>query len=366
MKTPFVHGVYHMTKPPGRRLGGPLLLAAAIALVVPTTHAQNGTRAPSRELDEQHSSLSRAQIQRMEARIATAMAIVNRLEPEAKVLGRASGWRRATLDTLLGLPLDQLQRVERQTSSLDSLTSFIENAAADPVLGDLDRDLLYFPITPCRFMDTRVVGGPIAGFRGIDLFNNGATYGGDASCDPRSLFGVIGNDFGAVALNVTLVGPIAAPGFVAVKPTMASPTTSVLNWYEAGPTVQHANQGIFTTDHSGVPEEFFIQTSDPVHVVLDIFGAFLQPHATPLQAVTNQTVQTIADGATFDFQTAACPAGYSLTNGGHNWAVASPNLWVWQSSANVAGNAWRCRGSNQSGVPAGFTCVARCARVPGR
>jgi hypothetical protein len=79
-------------------------------------------------------------------------------------------------------------------------------------------------------------------------------------------------------MNVTIVDPSTSPGFLAIKPTAAAPTTSLINWYEAGPAVQAANQGIVTIDQD-VPTaaEFVIVASGPVHVIVDIFGAFIAP-----------------------------------------------------------------------------------------
>ena len=57
-------------------------------------------------------------------------------------------------------------------------------------------------------------------------------------------------------MNVTIVAPAAAPGFLALKPTAAAATSSFLNWYEAGPSVQMANMGVVTIfpDAATVPE----------------------------------------------------------------------------------------------------------------
>ncbi len=350
-----------------RFLAGLFALASVITWHTPAGLAAQRPGATRRAAaPETRGAITPRQRERLAARIAIATGLVNRFEQEAKALGRSAGWRRATLDALLGLSLDQIERVERDAHGADALTAALTAAATEgpEVFGDRERDVVYFPITPCRFADTRNIGGPINGFRGYDLFNNGATYGGDASCDPTTRFGIFNNNVAALALNVTIVGPTSAPGFAAVKPNVAAPTTSLLNWYEAGPTVQVANQGLVTMDHSFAPEEFYMQTSGSVHVILDIFGAFLPPHATALQAVTQETTSVIANGGAFDVET-ACPAGYSVTDGGHIWGGAATGLWL-QSSFHSAGNSWRCRGSNQSGAPQSFTCVARCARVPGR
>lgn len=67
-------------------------------------------------------------------------------------------------------------------------------------------DLVYKPISPCRFIDTRSVGGPINGTRSFNLNLTGATYGGQAACNPIAL---IGSDIliGGFAANLTTSSP---------------------------------------------------------------------------------------------------------------------------------------------------------------
>lgn len=352
-----------------RRVGVPLLLTALIALVAPVTLAERGAAQTHRGKPDEAAAkgVTPTQIENAEARIAVATAIVNRLETEAKALGRSSGWRRASLDSLLGLSLSQLHRVEQEAHGVDSLASVIAEIADDPqVFGDPNQDLVYFPVTPCRYADTRTVGGPINGFRGYDVAQNGATYGGDAPCNPTALFGVSEGAIGNLAMNVTIVSPAIAPGFAAVKPTTTAPITSLVNWYEAGPVVQSANQGIVTLDQGAATEEFFVQTSATVHVVLDIFGAFLAPHATPLQVVTTEASVSVSTGNSWDIITPICPAGFTLAGGGHDSNPPATSIFIWQSSPHFGGTAWQCRGLNQSGGTISVTCTARCARVPGR
>ena len=56
-------------------------------------------------------------------------------------------------------------------------------------LGDSANDLVYKPIAPCRFVDTRVAGGKIAGSRTFDISQAGNVYGGDVNCNLPNLAG---------------------------------------------------------------------------------------------------------------------------------------------------------------------------------
>lgn len=181
------------------------------------------------------------------------------------------------------------------------------------------------------------------------------------------MFGVNEGEFGALAMNLTIIDPAAAPGFVAVKPTQAAPLSSLVNWYEVGPTVQAANQAIVAMDHSGAIPEFTIQTSALVHVIVDIFGAFLVPEKTALDNFNVTTGWSLFGGNnTFDVL-ATCPAGYSITGGGWNTNGSPGRVIPQQSSRAGATQGWRCRGyaSIAALLESGY-CEAICARTPGR
>ena len=355
----------------GIGLSGKVLLTAfAMVLVGATLAAQRSPQAPIRRAVPTSPSggLTARQIENMESRIAAATAIVNRFEQEARSLGRDAGWRKATLDSLLSLPLSQLERVRQIAHTADAVPAAIADAADDPqLLGDPDSDLVYTPLPPCRFVDTRIIAGRFVGFREYDIAQPGTTYGGDATCQPTANFGVSDDEIGALAMNLTIIDPALAPGFAAAKPTQNAPLSSLANWYEVGATVQAANQGIVAMDLSAAAPEFVVQTSALVHVIVDIFGAFLPPQATALEVVTVEAPWTIL---VLDFDvTATCPAGYTVTGGGFNHSTGTlGGVLETQSSKDGANNRWRCRGISIGLVGVGSTgvCQAVCARTAGR
>src|SRR5439155_22106703 len=107
---------------------------------------------------------------------------------------------------------------------------------------------VYRPIPPCRYIDSRNVLGPISGSRTYDLDGTGSPWGGSASCNPVTASGVLNaDDFAAVAINVTIIGPTGAPGFIGARPVGSPNTTSLVNWFQAGATVQPASAGVIST-----------------------------------------------------------------------------------------------------------------------
>ncbi len=350
----------------GHTSGKVLLTALALVFLATSLDAQRSQ--PTSKGEARQSKLTAKQIENMEARIEVATAIVNRLQSEAKALGRANGWRQASLDSLLALPLNQLQRVQQEAFNVDSLQRSISEAKADPqLLGDPDEDLVYTPLPPCRYIDTRIVAGRFTGFRSYDLANAGTTYGGDATCSPTANFGVGEEDIGALAMNLTIINPAIAPGFAAAKPTQGAPLSSLVNWYETGEFVQAANMAIVPLDQTAAAPEFVLQTSADVHAIVDILGAFLAPTASALEVTSVETGWNLILQLQFDV-VATCPVGYSVTGGGYN-AITGLGLVVpIQFSKDGVNNAFRCRGISITALPitASGNCQAICARTPGR
>jgi hypothetical protein len=295
------------------------------------------------------------------ARIELATAIVQRFDAEAQARGLSADWRRPALETLLPLSLKALERVSQEAADLDSLAAATAAVADDPsLLGDPDEDLVFTPIAPCRFIDTRsYAAGAISGTREFDLDVAASTYGGIGVCGAAAL-GVSGDAIGAIAANLTIVSPSAAPGFLAVKPTGAAPLSSLLNWYDAGPSVQVANAGIFQTANGVF--NFVIQTSVSTHVIMDILGAFIEPEATALQTQVLTSSVDIPDNSDGGLESPNCPAGYVVTGGGCGTLDVGHSL----ENSEPSGTAWFCYSNNQSGVDSLLSAHVVCSRVPGR
>ncbi len=349
-----------------RRFCACIVSAVVGALMATTVAAQRNHPDPGAKAAGSHGKkLTSGQAANLQERVATTMRLVDRLESDAKARGRANGWRQATIDALLSLSLEQLQLVEQRAHHADALPAAIAEANADPqLLGDPNSDLVYTPITPCRFSDTRIVAGKILGFRGYDMDVNGAVYGGSAACDPITAFGVANADeVPAVAMNVTLIDTTIAPGFVAIKPNAAAPLSSLVNWYEVGEFVQNSSLGIVPLEQDlANADEFVVQTPAPVHVIIDLFGVFLPPEATGLEQAFPTASVDISNGQFGFVITPACPVGFSITGGQCGSSVNKPEL----TDSKIESGGWYCGGRNTGGGTLTLTAVAICSRVPGR
>lgn len=185
---------------------------------------------------------------------------------------------------------------------------------AAKALGDPDRDLVYVPVTPCRILDTRIVGGPIPAnsFRDFDLTDvvRFAPQGGDTSnCNVGDK-----GSFAAAALNITVVTPNMA-GYITAFPYLASqPTAATIN-YVAGDI--RNGLAIVRLDQTSAAYEFSVYSFAQTHLVADIVGYFREPEATALECFNTADVQaSTVNGVTILVAGNSCPVGYSAVSGG--------------------------------------------------
>lgn len=327
----------------------------------------------------------RAEIQQ---RFELAKGIVQRLKPDAARLGLAPGWERATLTMLLMQPSSVLMEANaaRDYAGVMAVTS--RSRVEAKALGNPSADLVFKPFTPCRFLDTRNVGGkltPLPAARLFDIAQTGAAYGGDAGCAPVTLAGVASDDqIAALAVNIAIVDTSqGAPGFLGIRPAGATQVTALANWTLATASTQDSNAAIITMDQSGLMDEFEVFASSPVHTIIDLLGAFTAPQATALDCTT----ATTAGDATADLgpglsavKQASCPTGYAITGGGcqyftttntaptltDNKVVINRSARPFDGTSQTFLNAWFCQMTNNDAITWRIQTRAICCRVPGR
>jgi hypothetical protein len=234
-------------------------------------------------------------------------------------------------------------------------------AVSDPkaidtkALGDPDKDLVYVPVTPCRILDTRIVGGPIPAnsFRDFDLTDvvRYAPQGGDTSnCNVGDK-----GSFAAAALNITVVSPNMA-GYITAFPYLASqPTAATLN-YVAGDI--RNGLAIVRLDQTPATHEFSVYSFAQTHLVADIVGYFREPEATALECVT-LTGDQISFGGRRDIESPSCPAGYRAISGN----CKTFDDYVNSSYTTSTNHVCTITSSNSSAVA---HSAVNCCRVPGR
>ena len=235
------------------------------------------------------------------------------------------------------------------------------SALRGKALGDIDRDLVYVPVTPCRILDTRVAGGAIAAnsFRDFDLADvvRFAPQGGDTSnCGVGDK-----GSFAAAALNITVVNPNVA-GYITAFPYLASqPTAATIN-YVAGDI--RNGLAIVRLDQGPATHEFSVYSFAQTHLVADIVGYFREPEATSLQCMTLASNAIPFDGRSLTVvDSPSCPAGYTVSGGACDGTTGNTAV----AHSGFTENGYRCKfaGTVSTHVGTGVSS-ARCCRIPGK
>lgn len=228
-------------------------------------------------------------------------------------------------------------------------------------IGSLTSDLVYTPLTSCRIVDTRVVGGAIAAgtARGFKAWGTGfTTQGGDATdC------GVPQNtNVAALALNLVVIGPAGA-GYITAYPFgEPKPTASTIN-YTTGDVV--ANGAIVKVSQASLAFDWNLYTLATTHFLADVVGFYSRPVKTSFECESpTASVLVPANGA--GISSRFCSAGFTMTGGGCDHVGADSSMLISKSIPLVNNDGWFCRWQNTAAVDNTAYVHARCCRIPGR
>jgi hypothetical protein len=274
-------------------------------------------------------------------------------------------------EALYRLPLDKLQELGTPSTMAQAAQAIALYDGTPAKLGSTSNELVYYPITPCRYIDTRVVGGPLVNSRTYDLSLTGGAYGGSVGCDPKQAVGGNKDQIGALAMNVTIISPTSPIGFIGVRPAGDTAVTSFVNWYEQGSGVQMANAGLVPINQQPTPSadiEFF---GSPTQFIVDIFGVFAAPSATTLDCALGGLVSATVNPSTPNYQLFApgCAAGYTTISINCNVSggdYVGGHLTRSKGGVNAPGPTATCVGHYNGATSATVTAQRLCCRVPGR
>lgn len=225
--------------------------------------------------------------------------------------------------------------------------------------GDLDKDLVYTAIEPCRIVDTRnttagaIAGGTSRPFIVYGLTDYGSQGGSSTDCN------LLVQSPQAAALTVTAVAPPMS-GFATVYPADSSLPLAATVLYRPGETVTNTAISKLGFTPSG---DFQIFSERTVHYVVDIVGYFDAPFATALDCIDVTQGPFLISINQQSTATVACPVTDTATGGG---ASASVTLDVFLNVSRPSGNGWLSTVQNTKNTPTNVTHYATCCRVPGR
>jgi len=332
---------------------------------------------PVQNLQDVQEATQRAQYQQKLQQVISdkagyAATVVRRWEEAARASDRWNeNYTQDLLGALMKLQPDNLlaageapsyQAMMRVLATGRPTRTPLPEAITPEVLGDIGDDLVYTPLTPCRIVDTRFAGGPIAANTTRSFDVDGTSFTGQGGFN-----GSCGIPFGvayAVAMNITATQPNADGYFTAYPLGATQPLSSILNW-TAGATI--ANSTIVPVV-PGVGNDFNLFAGGAtVHAVIDVLGFYAAPVATALDCIT---VSSAVTACPFDVWTnvdANCPAGRTATGGGYlttEGSLGYPGVWL---TTFPNGNGWRTQVDNQnSSGSRNIQTFVNCCRVPGR
>jgi hypothetical protein len=228
-------------------------------------------------------------------------------------LGGGDAWVEEFTEALNAASDAQLSGIENAGSYddvrailLGGAVSSLEGVTGTEALGDLDQDLVYSPVFPCRIFDTRNIGGVGLGTPPINNQPNDYHVYGDAA----TMTAQGGNPAGCAAptgkgepvgisVNIAAI-PVSPAGHLRVYPHQGTlPTASFLNYFSAGNV---ANSGLITTCFlcPGTGQDLSVFNRNTAHSFGDVMGYFY-PTIVPDQ---------IPPSAVMFFKGSACPSGW--------------------------------------------------------
>lgn len=300
-----------------------------------------------------------------------ASQIVKRWGPQIeRRYGMAPGeWTDQMIGTFGASDVANLRRAAR-AGTFDEMTGalFGGSSAANMTdvrpmqIGDTENDLVMTPLPPCRIVDTRVAGGILTGnttrsFRGWTTTDFITQGGSSTNCG-------IPENASALLANVVAVDTARAYGYMTIYPSNTGrPTASTINY--VGSNV--ANHIALKLCRPGCANQFTVYTTADTHVVIDVYGYYMEPVATPLDCVVNTQTGTLLNLNLINV-TSSCPTGYTATGGGCGGplglTVASSGPAV---DANGRPTGWTCGlATSIVGGLLGYEVDATCCRIPGR
>lgn len=338
-------------------------------------------------------------------RFDLAKQVLDRWQPIATAAGQSAETWREVFATQFGLmdaqTLGTIAAV-RVESGYAGFSQAIRNAGMKAYLaaqsGKVSTKALggnvFIPIVPCRLVDTRLVGGPIAAgttrnffyYTNTAAFNFGTFQGGAAGAAgtvcPGTFFPDNAPQFTAVAMTVTVVSPTAAGNFIIWGGASPIPTASALNWTGPGEILANTTVvpggGRSGSGPGGGLLDFAVNYNGPTgsaQLVADVVGYYVSNTAQVLDCITVQLdgvgTANVPNNTEVDFSTgAACAAGYDGASISCQYSGSSPaGLALTQVGPPPPSAFFACIWRNQSGLTldkSRFFTTTSCCRLPGR
>lgn len=305
-------------------------------------------------------------------RAELAEDIVREWAPEAAKTYRVTSgeWASRMGPTLAGADIANLERAASAGDFQSMNLALLGNARTlvNPIpdataakIGTAGSDLVYTPMTPCRIVDTRLVGGPIAanGSRSFAAFtaSNFSFQGGDGTnCNLPA-------NISALTVKITASHPQLNGYFTVYPSNEPKPLASSLNYIA---NIDTSNESHFRLCRPGCPTQFTVYTLWQSDVVIDVNGYFAEPVATALDCTVAQQTGNLDLLGGLQARSVSCPAGYTATGGGCGGplGIGISNSHPITTAGQPSG--WSCDMVGSLLSILSYQVSATCCRIPGR
>lgn len=303
-------------------------------------------------------------------------SIVSRWAPyvEKTYGSTGQGWAQRMDGTFKTADIANLERAasandfQSMTNSLLGGVGSIETATTGKVatpavtpksFGSPGADLVYTPLTPCRIIDTRVVGGALTpdSTRSYNAFTatDFTGQGGDATnC------GIPAN-VSALTVKIVSVNALQAGYFTAYPTNEAKPLAASLN-YTGSIT---SNESHLKLCRPACDKQFSVYSLRQSDLVVDVTGYFKEPTATALDCSVAQQSGFLDLLGGLQTRTINCAVGYTATSGSCSGPLGLTVSGSEPAVVNGQPKGWKCDlvGSLLSAIA--YKATATCCRVPG-
>ncbi len=206
------------------------------------------------------------------AAMEAAQAIIDREEA-------ASGRR---FDT--AFRADVLKKLaSKSLEQLAAIRTGLGGGVEPSFLGSNTQDFVYTPVTPCRIIDTRLVGGPISAGTYRNFYATGVNFSGQGGTSGDC--GIPKGPAKAVVINFVALGTSSpGPGNLSVTPYPSGfPLSSIINW-TAGVNIANGIPAAICNNYyyTCTYDISVAANNNTVQVVADVLGYFAPPFATSL------------------------------------------------------------------------------------
>jgi hypothetical protein len=338
--------------------------------------------------------------------VIVANDILNRWEPIAiAALAHSPVWREMFATQLTAMEVAVLRSIDAvKADRTDAKTSYARFAQAVRAaeaesfrlarsskgrmkLDSTTTDQVFVPIVPCRIVDTRNAGGPIAAgstrnffFYATNAADDWSTQGGVAGPTGTTCPGTILPNGGvyapsAAVVTITVVSPSAAGNWVVWGGEDPIPTASALNWTGPGQILANTTVipegGRVGTGSGGPIFDFAVRYNGPTgsaQFVADVVGYLVKNQATALDCYESPVQSIDATGSTGITQVFSdgCSPGWTQTAGNCDGDAFSLDVVIDAVGAPYPSANWLCRFFHRDNGAAHIHASSVCCRVPGR